>query len=170
MLELILDLLKKNRDMFQVLIGGLLAISGGMISLWFQAKNARRIRMDEIVAEKKIQADNEAYIRIKTIEAMLIQSDLEEVKNKFYEYDEWFFNIRLFLPGKFPGKWLSIKNNLIKAIGLKRELPDSATELEELENYLSKLKDEAIDEIYKEMKLRDMQIEESQKVKTRLVK
>lgn len=170
MSKLILDLLEKNRDMLQVLIGGLLAILGGMVSLWFQAKNARRIRMDEIIAEQKIQANNEAYIRIKTIEAMLIQSELEDVKNKFYEYDAWFFNTRLFLPGKFPDKWLSIKSNLIKAIGLKRRLPDSATELGNIEAYLSKLKDEAIDEIYEEMNLRDMQIEEPQKVKTRLAK
>ena len=156
--------------MIQVIIGGILATLGGMVGIWFQAKNARRIRMDEIIAEKKIQADNEAYIRIKTIEAMLIQSDLEEVKGKFYEYDEWFFNTRLFLPGKFPDKWLSIKSNLIKAIGLKRKLPNSTKELTELETYLSELKDEAIDEIYKEMKLSDMQIEESKKEKTRLAK
>ena len=156
--------------MIQVIIGGILATLGGMVGIWFQAKTARRIRMDEIIAEKKIQADNEAYIRIKTIEAMLIQSDLEEVKGKFYEYDEWFFNTRLFLPGKFPDKWLSIKSNLIKAIGLKRKLPNSTKELTELETYLSELKDEAIDEIYKEMKLSDMQIEESKKEKTRLAK
>lgn len=170
MLERLLGLLSRNKEMIQVMLGGLLATLGGMIGLWFQAKNARRIRMDEIIAEKKIQANNEAYIRIKTIEGMLIQAELEDVKKKLYEYDEWYFNTRLFLPGKFPDKWLSIKNNLIKAIGLKRNLPDSATELTKLEAYLDKLKDEAIDEIYKEMKLSNIQIEDSKSTKMRLVK
>lgn len=170
MLERLLGLLSRNKEMIQVMLGGLLATLGGMIGLWFQAKNARRIRMDEIIAEKKIQANNEAYIRIKTIEGMLTQAELEDVKKKLYEYDEWYFNTRLFLPGKFPDKWLSIKNNLIKAIGLKRNLPDSATELTKLEAYLDKLKDEAIDEIYKEMKLSNIQIEDSKSTKMRLVK
>lgn len=169
-MNIVLEFLQESKEMIQVIIGGILATFGGMIGIWFQAKNARKIRMDEIIAEKKIQANNEAYIRIKMIEAMLIQADLDDVKSKFYEYDEWFFNTRLFLPGKFPDKWLSIKNNLIKAIGLKRSLPDSATELTKLEDYLDKLKDEAIDEIYKEMELPDMQIEEAEKKKTRLVK
>ncbi|MDD5565898.1 MAG: hypothetical protein PHG31_03265 [Candidatus Omnitrophica bacterium] len=149
--------------MIQVIIGGILATFGGMTGIWFQAKNARRIRMDEIIAEKKIQANNEAYIRIKMIEGMLIQAGLEEVKEKIYEYDEWFLNTRLFLPGKFPDKWLSIKSNLINAIGLKKGSPDSAAELKRLDNFLVQLKDEAIEEIYKEMKLSNMQIEDSNK-------
>lgn len=74
--------------MIEVIIGGLLAIIGGMVATWFQAKNARRIRMDEIIAEKKIAANNEAHIRIKTIESMLIQATLKELKDKMYEYDE----------------------------------------------------------------------------------
>jgi hypothetical protein len=156
--------------MLPVVIGGMLAILGGIIGVSIQAMYARKIKMDEIIAGKKVEANNGAYGRIKTIEAMLTQSELEDVSNKFDEYDEWFFNTRLFLPCKFPDKWLSIKSNLIKAIALQRKLPDTADELMKLRNFLRKLKDEAIDTIYKEMRLSDMQIEGIKKKKTRLAK
>ena len=148
--------------MFQIIIGGLLAIIGGIAGVWIQAKCARRIKMDEIIAEKKVIANNEAYGKIKTIEAMLFQSELGDVKSKMYEYDDWFFNTRLFLPGKFPNKWLSIKSNLIQAISLHRKLPETANALIELEGYLKRLVHEAIDEIYKEMKLSKIEIEKFQ--------
>ena len=145
--------------MLEVVIGGILAILGGIAGVWIQAKYARKIKMDEIIAEKKIEVNQEAYNRIKKIEAMLIQSTLEEVKKKFHEYDDWFFNARIFLPTNFPDKWLSIKSNLIKAIGLQRKLPETADELSKLEEGLRKLKDEAIDAIYSDMKLSTIKVE-----------
>jgi len=32
-----------------------LAIVGSFIATWYQAKKARKIRMDEVIAEKKLQ-------------------------------------------------------------------------------------------------------------------
>ncbi len=145
--------------MLEVVIGGILAILGGIAGVWIQARFALDIKMDEIVAEKKVQANQEAYSRIKTIEAMLTQATLEDVKKQFYEYDDWFFNTRLFLPDNFPDKWLSIKSNLIKAIGLQRELPATADKLSNLEERLRKLKDEAIDAIYHDMNLSKIKVE-----------
>jgi len=146
-------------EMLEVVIGGILAILGGIAGVWIQARFALDIKMDEIVAEKKVQANQEAYSRIKTIEAMLTQATLEDVKKQFYEYDDWFFNTRLFLPDNFPDKWLSIKSNLIKAIGLQRELPATADKLSNLEERLRKLKDEAIDAIYHDMNLSKIKVE-----------
>ncbi len=145
--------------MLQVIVGGVLAILGGIAGVWIQARYARKIKMDEIIAEKKIEANREAYNRIKMIEAMLIQATLEDVKKKLDEDSDWFFNARLFLPADFPGKWLSIKSNLIKAIGLQRQLPQTADELTKLQERLRKLKDEAIDTIYKDMNLSKIKIE-----------
>lgn len=145
--------------MFEVIIGGILAILGGIAGVWIQARFALDIKMDEIVAEKKVQANQEAYSRIKTIEAMLTQATLEDVKKQFYDYDEWFFNVRLFLPDNFSDKWLSIKSNLIKAVGLQRGLPNTADELSKLEERLRKLKDDAIDAIYNDMKLSKIKVE-----------
>ena len=145
--------------MLQVIIGGLLAILGGMIGMWLEARNARRIRMDEIIAEKKVIANGEAYTRIETIASMLIQSSYEDVNEKFCEYEEWFFNTRLFLPGKFPDKWLSIRAGVSKAVRLQKQLPKRADEFARLEDYVNDLANEAMDEIYKEMKLSRIKIE-----------
>jgi len=49
--------------MLRVIIGGLLAILGGFVATYYQAKKARKIRMDEIIAEKKIQASAEAFTK-----------------------------------------------------------------------------------------------------------
>lgn len=145
--------------MIQVIIGGILAILGGMLSMWFQAKNTRRIRMDEIIAEKKINANNEAFIRIKTIESMLTQSSLKETGSKMQEYEEWFFKSRLFLPGEFFNKWLALKFGISKANRIVIELPKDAEKLSQLEMNLTKIAREAIDEIYKEMKMPNIKTE-----------
>lgn len=63
------------------------------------------------------------------------------------------------MPGKFPDKWLTIKSNTIKAIGLERQLPNTLNELLELKGHLLEFTKEAIDEIYKEMKLKSIKIE-----------
>jgi len=138
--------------MLQVTVGGLLAILGGMIGMWYQARNARRIRMDEIIAERKVKANAEAYRRMKTIESMLIQASPEETLKKILDDEDWFFGERLFLPGKFPDKWLSIRNGLSKALRLQGRT-EKADELSKLEDELSKLAEEAILEIYEEMNI-----------------
>lgn len=144
--------LKEVEPMLQVIVGGLLAILGGIIGMWWQARNARRIRMDEIIAERKVKANAEAYARMKTISSMLIQASPDETLKKILVYEGWFFGERLFLPGKFPDKWLSIRNGLSKAQRLQG-ITEKADELSKLEGELSKLAEEAILEIYKEMNL-----------------
>ncbi|MDZ4383312.1 MAG: hypothetical protein U0937_01575 [Thermodesulfovibrionia bacterium] len=146
------NFLMEIQPMLQVTVGGLLAILGGMIGMWYQARNARRIRMDEIIAERKVKANAEAYRRMKTIESMLIQASPEETLKKILDDEDWFFGERLFLPGKFPDKWLSIRNGLSKALRLQGRT-EKADELSKLEDELSKLAEEAILEIYEEMNI-----------------
>lgn len=139
------------------MIGGLAAILGGIIGAYLQAKYARRIRMDEEIAKRKVATNAEAYRRMKTIQSMLIQSSMREVQEKITGWEGWFFDARLFLPGKFPDKWLSIRNGVYKTIRLKSQLSkgdqNTADELTELEGNLSELANQAIDEIYKDMGL-----------------
>ncbi len=153
--------------MLQLIIGGLIGIVGVLLGMWFQLKYARRIRMEEILAEKKVIANGEAYTRMKTIESMLLQSTLKEVKAEIKKQENWFFNTRLFLPGKFPDKWLSIRNGVSKALRLEKSLQRSKpSEVEQLNNEILELDEflhnkakEAIDEIYKEMRLPRLEVE-----------
>ncbi|MFH1776905.1 MAG: hypothetical protein ABH952_05035 [Candidatus Omnitrophota bacterium] len=146
--------------MWELIIGGILATVGGMVSIWFQAKNARKIRMDEIIAEKKIVANNEAYIRTKRIESMLIQSyNMEDVRNKMQDYEEWFFTNCLFLPREFSNKWLTLKINVSKVCRMMKKIPFEVEKIIKLEGQLSRLVREAKDIIYKEMGLTRMKVE-----------
>lgn len=150
--------------MLNVLLGGLLAILGGLIGMWLQARYARKIKMDEVTAEKKVAANAEAYTRMKVIESMLPQATLKATLKQILEYEEWFFNTRLFLPGRFPDKWLSIRNQLTKAVRLEESLEsdttgESAERLETLEAKLRKLAAEAIVEIYNDMNLERIELE-----------
>lgn len=152
MIKELIELLTTFQPMLQVIAGGLIAILGGIIGMWLQARNTRRIKMDEIIAEKKVNTNAEAYRYMKIIESMLQQSSHEETLKKILEYEDWFFNVRLFLPGKFPDKWLSIRNGLSKAARLQGQ-PEKADELTKLERELLDLANKAILEIYKEMNL-----------------
>ena len=147
--------------MLEIILGAIFAITGSVITISYQLGNTRKRRMDEVIAEKKVIANAEAYSRIKKIQTFLSQSNLVEL----YEYiiccEEWFFNSRLFLPGEFPNKWLSIRNGTKKAIDLKKRSKKSSKELSQLENTLSKLAGEAGTEIYKEMRLKTIKIDSS---------
>jgi len=153
------DFLALMKPMIPVLAGGFLTILGGMIATWYQAKNARRIRMDEIIAEKKVTINQEAYSRIVEIISMLTQSTLQETNRKILEYEDWFFESRLFLPGKFPDKWRSLRLGLFKALMLQKKSPKTADEVTKLKEHLDKLAEEAREEIYKEMKLERIEVE-----------
>ena len=141
-----------------VVLGGILSTLGGAIAISLQAKQARRIRMDELIAEKKIEANQQAYTRIKTIASMLVQSTTKDVRSKMHEYEPWFFDSRLFLPGEFPNKWLSIRLGLDKLLMLEEKTPSTAEEATQLYMRLRDLAAEAIQEIYGEMKLKRLEV------------
>ena len=153
--------------MFKVIIGGLLAVLGGAVATWLQARYARRIRRSEIVAEKMVATNAVAFGHMVTISSMLVQGTLKDTLNKIDENEEWFVNNRLFLPGKFPDKWLSIRMFLRRGIRLEKQLGTSSGEaaqeiadkLAESEVNLDRLAKEAIDEIYKEMELEPIKVE-----------
>ena len=95
----------------------IVAILGPII----QSKRTRRMRMDEVLAEKKFIADGEAYEHMKIIASNLRQSSLEKVKKIMRNKEDWFFQNLLFSPGKFADMWLSIRNAIDKAIRLEKK-------------------------------------------------
>jgi len=147
--------------MLKVLLGGLLAILGGLIATWYQAKKARKIRMDEVIAEKKVTANAEAYAKMKDIQSQLALSTLQDVLKVLLENESWLFGNRLFLPGKFPDKWLTIRNNVNEAMKLEKQ-PEKADELAYLKKVLPKIANEAIDIIYKDMELERIEVKKIQ--------
>lgn len=146
-------------DMLKIILGGLLAILGGFFATWYQAKKARKIRMDEVIAEKKVTANAEAYAKMKDIASRLLQETFQNVLKVIIENESWLFENRLFLPGKFPNKWLSIRNNVYRAIEVEKQSPEKTNELVSLKNALINTANEAIDEIYKEMELERIEVE-----------
>ena len=153
--------------MFQFIVGGLIGVGGMLLGMWFQLKYARRIRMDEILAERKVIANGDAYTRMKIIASMLIQSSLQELDAEIKKQEDWLFSNRLYLPGKFPDKWLSIRNGVSKALRLEKRLGETAddesknlqNQLEQLQKSLEDKANEAIDEIYKDMGLSRLEVE-----------
>lgn len=143
----------ESSGLWHLVIGAVLSAFGGAVVIWVQAGFARRTRMDELIAERKVEANRQAYSRIKVIESMLVQAKTEDVLKQMHTDEQWFFDTRLFLPGDFPNKWLSIRLGLQKAVLLQHNLPKTANELTQLDASLRTLADEAIQEIYKEMGL-----------------
>ena len=163
-MDAIIRLIEALNPLLQFALGGLFTLLGILIGHRLQAKQARQIRMDEVTAEKKVAANAEAYNRMKVIESMLPQATLKETLAKMVEDEGWFFSTRLFLPGRFPDKWLSIRNQLSKAVRLEKSLESdktgkSAEEVTELETKLRKLAAEAIVEIYNDMNLPRIKLE-----------
>ena len=137
--------------MIETLLGGLLAILGGWGSTYFQLRYARKNKMEEVVAERKIEVNAEAYSIIKEIQGAFIQASIEETNKLLFTHEQWFFDNRLFLPGKFPLLWLSIRGNVSKLIRRERMTNSDSSELEAIHISVQNDIKEAITEIYNDM-------------------
>ena len=141
------------------LLGGILAILGGVLSIWFQARNARKIKMYEIVAEKKITANAEAFAYVKKIQSMLIQFPSKNVLKEILSLEEWWLKSRLFLPGKFINKWLGLREGVSKLAHLETSANINPQEAIELQKELDRLANEALKEIYNDMNLKEIKVD-----------
>ena len=138
------------KDFALVLLGGALSMAGGAFATWIQTKFARRTRQQELIAEKTIEACEQAYPRIKEIESMLVQCTTEDVRRKMHGYEQWFFDHGLFLPKRFKNKWLGIRHGL-ESLLLEKKIPETADRLTDLFESMGKMADEAVREIEREI-------------------
>ena len=154
--------------MLQVIIGGLLAILGGFVATYYQAKKARKIRMDEIIAEKKIQASAEAFTKFTELKGVTMLGTTKAAVQAMEGQKEWLFNNRLFLPGQFYSKWFSLRKVLhnIQSVEEDLEAPKNAQDKQEpitkkmdLKNSVERLLSEAEKEILKDMNVSPLSIE-----------
>jgi len=153
-----------------LVMGAFLAIMGGFLAIWYQAKKARQVHRDEIIAEKHIEANREAFNRITELRSMMLQSTPEQVLEWIIQNEKWFLDSRLFLPGNFAQKWLAVRKYCQRLVKLKTTLAQVndemrkggiIDEMRECESYCAKRADEALDEIYRDMNISPLAVEES---------
>lgn len=129
-------------DLLNVIVGGLLAIAGGIVGAAVQARYARKRRMEEITAERKVTVNGDAYARAKRIETVLIHEGIEASLALMQSHEEWFWSNRLFMPGKFAQIWLDIRNAGSRLVSTE----DHQRINDDIRRQITK----AIEEIYKE--------------------
>lgn len=147
--------------MWDMLLGGFLVVLGGWTATYFQSRYARKNKMDEIVAERKVTANAQAYAYMKEIKSLFTQQDAKVALQKILGSEKWFFNNRLFLPGKFPSKWLSVRNDLLKLARSKESNTETREELTNLDSRIESTCTEAVMEIYKDMDLKPITVHDS---------
>ena len=147
--------------MWDTILGGFLAIFGGWGAVWYQFRNARKRRMDELMADRKIEANAQAYSITKEIQSHLLQSDTETTYQAIMSKEEWFFDNRLFLPGEFPAKWLSLRNDLVKLRRWEKTSSKTPEDLTALSTRIDSTAEEAIHEIYNDMDLKPIKLSQN---------
>ncbi|HTU64325.1 MAG TPA: hypothetical protein VMF52_00125 [Steroidobacteraceae bacterium] len=144
--------------MLDTIIGGLLAIAGGIIGQIITARMVRKTRMDETIAERKVEANAEGYSRVKQIQGMWIQASQEQTQAAMYGHEDWFFKTRLFLPGKFPDLWMQVRND-ISSYGLMLHQPSREdSELQAISERIKSNLNKAVMEIYADMDVPPMDL------------
>ena len=144
-------------------IAVVLLIMGGLFGAWIQAKFARKIRMQEIIAEKKLQVYAEAYAKVKHIISVIAQSSsLVPAKELFQKNEEWFWKNRIYFPGEFPDYWLTGRNHVDVHV-VTEQLTQRGESTEEqrkeyvrIKQQLPKELGKATEIIYKELNLKEI--------------
>ena len=152
-----------------MLIGAVLVLMGGFLAIWYQAKKVRQIHREEIMAEKQIEANAQGFNHITDLRSLMQENTPEQVLKWIAENEKWFLDSRLFLPRNFAQKWLSIGKycrRLVKLNTKRTEMTDEMRkagiidEMRECESYCTRLAEEALDEIYRDMNIAPIVTEE----------
>ncbi|HEX6791346.1 MAG TPA: hypothetical protein VF247_08565 [Candidatus Krumholzibacteria bacterium] len=94
------------------LVGGLLAVAGALAASWFQARITLRTRMNQVIAERKVSANADAYRYLKMIESHLAGHGEAEALTLLVAREDWLTANRLFLPPAFADAWMSLRTTL----------------------------------------------------------
>ena len=161
------------RDAFLVVLGAVLATAASAVTTFVQSRVARRVKMDELIAERKVDANAIAYREMKQVQTLLVFPLIEGVSESdvllahlkilagfFKKTDEWLFSNRLFLPSNFPDHWVAVRSGVHEA---QKAIEDN--ELERAKRLVETLRAEAragIMEIYDEMDLEPLEVGDSE--------
>jgi len=160
------------KEFLLVLVGGICSALGGCIAIWYQAKKARQIRMEELRGEQQLEACKKALSLIDQIQTLLIQRTTDDVIKFLYNNGEWLSMNQILLPATFVDNWRSIRLNLCNQQILEqaaKEKPDGEerskviNEAVETWEYARKLAKEAEDILRKELNLPEVKIKTPEK-------
>lgn len=93
-------------------VGGLLAILGALFAHWFQKRTTLRTRMSQVIAERKVSANADAYKFLKMIEGHLAEHADAHALALMVGRADWLFANRLFLPTGFTDIWTALQATL----------------------------------------------------------
>jgi hypothetical protein len=162
------------KDFFLILIGGLCSAIGGCIAIWYQAKKARQIRMEELRGEQQLEACKKALSLIDQIQTLLVQGIDEDVLKLLYDSGEWFSMNQVLLPHTFVENWRSMRLNLrsiMRKDQVQRKMVDGPkrdkkiSEIGNAQEFVQKLATEADEVLRKELGLKEVNIKKPDKEK-----
>lgn len=155
------------KEVILVLIGGLCSVLGGFTAIWYQAKKARQIRMEEVRGEQQLEACKKALSLIDQVQTLLIQGITEDVIKFLYDNGEWFSMNQILLPHTFVENWRSIRLNL-RSVKMKDKSQQSMNDgpkrdekIEDIvntEEFVRKLAKEADDVLRMELGLKEVNV------------
>jgi hypothetical protein len=142
-----------------ILLGAFCAIVGSFAAKWYEVKTARKLRMENIIGEKKIEAYQNLLPMLTYLQGSMIQDTEENTLTYIEDNIEWLNNNRIFLPSEVYDSWHHIRLSLRKLIRIARNQTDEnmdskVKELCDLDRTIRKIAEKAEKHILKELKLR----------------
>lgn len=98
------------KEIALVLVGGFCSALGGVIAIWYQAKKARKIRMEEVRGEQQLEACKKALSLVH--KAYRLYNRKEDFLDFLDKHDEWFSMNQILLPHTFVENWESMRLSL----------------------------------------------------------
>jgi hypothetical protein len=155
------------KDFLLVLVGGICSVVGGCVAIWYQAKKARSIRLEEIKGEQQLEVYKKALSLTDQVQSLWIQGTPNDVLNLLYNNGEWFSVNQILLPHTFVVNWRSIRLSLRKLIRRdqqRQQMPEGPNldklinECEKILDFIQKLIDEMEKELRSELNLPEVKI------------
>jgi len=100
-----------------IIIGTIISISGNVLSQFIESKLRRRNKLNELIAERQLDACVWIYPLFKKIEAYLTTSEanpnFEKAKRIVLDNEDEFWGKRLLFPGRVHDAWINCKNAVL---------------------------------------------------------
>lgn len=150
---------QSNHELFYIFIGMAISLIVQFAGAFIANRFKRSDRMEEVIAERRVNANQQAYRHTKNIQGLLIQKKLEDVRKGLDDNQDWFFNNALYLPENFKSRWCSIRSVSAELSIYENNLPTTKDSVIGGYNQLTRLINEAFSAIYVDMGLKRVNVE-----------